>query len=108
MEKLDLNLPVLNEIGEPVMAPKNVAGKPVMDQLSLATSLGGSLLESGDTSEVGILRLYTWALELGKTGIIELNQADAEELKQFVINNEALFVIIKAPILKELEKLKFK
>lgn len=95
--KLDLNKPLLDEGGQVVMSP-----------LTLGTSLGSTMLKSENTTEVDILKLYTWALELGQKGVIELDKTDAKILKDFVIAAPNLFVIVKAPILKEIENLKFK
>lgn len=96
MKKLNLNKPLLDETGKEVMKP-----------LTLASSLGNTMLKSEQTTEVDILKLYTWALTLGKTGILELDEADAKALKTFVIEDPTLYIIVKAPILKEIDKLKF-
>lgn len=93
--KLDLNLPILDQ-----------SGKEVLDT-TLAQALGGCMLNSENTSEVNILKYFTWALELGKTGELELDAADVVLLKNYIIENPTLFIIVKAPILKELEKLEF-
>lgn len=96
MKTLDLNIPITDE-----------AGTKLPSGTTLAKSLGSTMLQSGQTKESDILKLYTWALQLGKTGILELDEADAVALKTFIIENTQLYIIVKAPVLKEIEKLKF-
>ena len=97
MEKLNLNLPLVDE-----------NGKAVMEKTTIAQLLGGTLLQSDTTSETDILKFFTWALELGNKGVIELDESDARKLKNFVVSNKPIFVILKHPILQAIDNLKFK
>lgn len=96
MKKLDLNIQITDE-----------SGKPLANGVTLAKSLGSTMLQSGETKEVDILKLYMWALQLGKDGIIEIDKLDLIILKTFVIENKSMYIIVKAPILKAIEELKF-
>lgn len=96
MAKLNLNKPLLNETGE-----------QVMQGTTLGKALGAVMLKAELTSEVDILKFFTWALELGKTGILELDEVDTKTLKTFVVEAPRLFVIAKGPILQAISKLKF-
>ncbi len=97
MAKLNLNRPIVDENGEQVMADSN-----------LAKALGGTMIKSVSTTEADILKFFTWATELGKSGTIDIDEGDSKTIREFVLNNEDLFVIIKAPVLKAIDDLKFK
>lgn len=97
MAKLNLNRPIVDESGEQVMAGSTIA-----------KALGGTMIKSVSTVEADILKFFTWATELGKSGIIDIDEGDSKTIRDFVVNNEEVFVIIKAPVLKALADLKFK
>lgn len=97
MAKLNLDLPIIDELG-------NI----VMKETSLAKALGGIMLKSTSTSDSDILKYFTWALELGKKGFVEIDKADAKTIKDFVVGNSEIFIIVKAPILQAIDALKFK
>lgn len=97
MAKLRLNIPLMDE-----------EGKPVVPSATLAKVLGSTMLKSGNTVESDILKFFTWALELGKSGEIELDKADSVFLNKYIVEEPNLFIIVKAPIMQEIENLKFK
>lgn len=97
MAKLNLNRPLVDEKGEQTMIDTN-----------LAKLLGGALIRSASTEESDILKFYLWATELGKSGILDLDEADSKKLKNWLVKNEDVFIIVKAPILKMLDDMKFK
>lgn len=105
MEKLNLNLPIIDEKGEPVQF-KISEGK--FEERTYAQVLGGTLLQSTSTADSDILKYFTWAMELGKNGFIEIDKADAKTIKVFVTGNPEIFIIVKAPIIQAIDALKFK
>lgn len=96
MAKLNLDIPILDEFGAPVMPETNIA-----------KTLAGTLIRSMATVESDIVKHFEWAGKLAKSGVLELDKSDSENLKTFVINNEEIFNIVKAPILSLISKLKY-
>lgn len=107
MAKLNLNRPIVDEMGDPIKKP-NSKGELIVDDTTLAKALGGIMIKSVSTVEADILKFFTWASELGKTGIIDIDEGDSKTIRDFVVNNADVFVIIKAPVLKAIDNLKFK
>lgn len=84
------------------------SGEATKPETTLAKALGAIMIKSGTTDESQILKFFTWALELGQKGKIELDKADASTLRKFVVEHPDLFIIVKAPVIQEIDKLKFK
>jgi len=97
MEKLNLEGLVLDEKGVPIEGGK----------LTFGRALGKAMLTSNSTAEVDILKLFKWAGELSRTDEIEVDEIDAKIIKDFIINDENLFILVKAPIIKVIDALKF-
>lgn len=97
MKKLDLNVPILDANGD-----------VAIENTTIAQALGNIMINSTSTSENDILKMFTWALQLGENGCIDIDEADSKTIKDFIVNNKEVFVIIKAPVLKAIDDLKFK
>ena len=97
MEKLKLNSPIMDEFGQ-----------IVIKDMTIGQSLASRLMKSVSNDETKILKFYNWAKVLGKDNPLELDEVDAELLKQFVINDQELFNIVKAPVVRAINSLKFK
>lgn len=96
MAKLNLNKQVVDEMGQSIKSDK-----------TLGQTLAFTLIKSINKNEGEILKYFEWAGKLGKNESLTLDEGDAKILKDFVLGNDDLFVIAKAPILKAVDALKF-
>jgi len=87
---------------------KDETGKVAQGNMLISTAIAQRMLQSGSKDEAVIIKMVNWAMELGKEGYIEIDEGDVKTIKDWVVQNEELFVIIKAPTIKALDKLKFK
>ena len=83
-------------------------GLPIEGNLTFGRALGRAMLTSNSTAEIDILKLFKWAGELSRTYMIEIDEIDAKTIKNFIINDENLYILVKAPIIKKIDLLKFK
>ena len=90
MKKIDLNTPMVDLDGQ---APE---GSQLLCKI-LARQLAGQT--KGDP-----LKFWDWAVKLHKCEPLELDSSDEETLTNFVKNDETLFVIAKAQILKRIRE----
>lgn len=96
MKKLQLDFPVFDEDGKNI-DPQKSAGK----------LLAASLLRRASNDEGDITKLFGWAMILAKDEPIEIDKGDYKKLKTLVVSDPDMFIILKAPLLDALEKLKF-
>lgn len=90
MKKVDLNFQI--EGGQ------SNTGEPFKFKASKALA---ELLETqqGVTDEVKIIKHFNWALQLKATGILELDEGDLLELKNFVKDHPTAFLFFKQPVM---------
>ncbi|KKL89879.1 hypothetical protein LCGC14_1910290 [marine sediment metagenome] len=75
-------------------------GKVIVDGKSAGRILAGYLLRfPAKDKEADILRYHEMAMKLSRDEIIEVSDSDFEFLKNFIIKDENMFVIAKAPII---------
>jgi hypothetical protein len=96
MAKLNLNVPVVDETGS-ILNPEKTLGQ----------TLAFVMVKSINKVETDIIKFYDWAQKLGENKPLEIDEADSKKLKDFVINNEDMYLVVKAPIIKAIDKLKF-
>lgn len=96
MAKLNLNLPIVDETGSQV-TPERTVGQ----------TLAFTMIKSVNEQEGDIIKFFDWAQKLGSNKVLEIDEGDVKKLKDFVLKNKELFIIVKAPILKALDKIKF-
>jgi len=52
------------------------------------------------------VKLYGWAVKLSTNGILELDKADVELLKKFIIESKMLFVAAKGQLIEHIDSVK--
>lgn len=90
MKKVDLNFEVSggqNNVGEPF---KFKANKGLADLLET---------QQGVNDEVKIIKHFAWARALRVGGILELDEGDLLELKNFVKDHPTAFLFFKHPVM---------
>ncbi len=103
MTKLKLNLnkkidPEISNIFPGIGMPNETNGQ----------AIAKIILQSNSTNEPNIYKLFDWALQLGKNELLELDEGDVKILRDWVVSHTELFLLIKTPVLRELDKLDFK
>jgi len=78
-------------------------GKQV-DTKTAGGILADLLMRAVLKDESKIVKYFDWASALTKTGIIEVDRGDEKELKNFITENENLFVLAKAPMLRKFDE----
>jgi len=93
--KLNFNKALTYLDGEAYKDEKN---EPLLMNKVLANNL--IKLTTGDP-----LKLYDWAVALYKTGILDLDRADQEQLKSIIKGFTDMYIIAKAQMFEVFEKL---
>lgn len=94
MKKLNLNLPILDEVGV-----------HILKEQTLGTAMAKALSKSAPTTVAEIEKFYNWAAILGKNKELEIDQPDLETLKQFTILHPSMPAQIKQPVKLAIDKL---
>lgn len=89
MKTIDLNFDITSLDG-------NVLGN--------AGKLIGTMLVSDNRGEA--LKFYDWAVKLHEGKSIRVDDADFKKIYKFIENNDNIFIITKAPILRYLDSIK--
>ena len=95
MAKLNLKINVIDENGS-------------QSNELLSDILARVLIRSVSQTEDDIFKFFDWAKILSTKGIIEVDESDAKKLRAFVIINDGIFTLVKHPIIKAIDNLKFK
>lgn len=95
MAKLNLKINVIDENGS-------------QSNELLSDILARVLIRSVSQTEDDIFKFFGWATSLSNKGIIEVDESDAKKLRGFVVANNGIFTIVKYPIIKAIDNLKFK
>lgn len=77
---LDFNKPLLNNKNEP------------MGKILLSDSLAQALMNSSVKPPIDA-KYFLWGMELGKTGILKVDDIDKKILSDFIDNSESLTVL---------------
>jgi len=88
--KIDFTKPIVNRQGKEIQPGLRVADV-LADALSAAT-------------KGPAVKYWGWVQELTKSGVLELDKADTQALRQFIDNNEALTILAKGQLLDVLDK----
>lgn len=96
MAKLDLKLPIVDEKGDQVASEETIG-----------TTIGKLMMKSVSDTEGDILKFFGWAQNLGSGKPIDIDEADSKTIKKWITESKELYVIVKAPVLKAIDNLKF-
>jgi hypothetical protein len=99
MKKVDLNFEVEGGQGQNGTPFKFKANKGLAELLET---------EQGMKDEVKIIKYFGWARQLKANGILELDEGDMMELKDFVKNHPTAFLFFKYPVIKAFNDAKSK
>lgn len=99
--KLDLRKPILNLDGSFLSVV--VEGKVIQDKQLMSNILAAQLVQSVSGNPI---KFFDWAVKLTNEGIIDVDQADIKVLRDFVEGHPQLFIIAKAQLIKEFDKVK--
>lgn len=86
------------ELNEHIADP---AGVQISDGTA-AQLLAKSMLVAGSKTEEDVLKFYDWGFALAKDGAIEIDTADRERIRRFVVEQTQLSNIVKGYLLKKI------
>lgn len=91
---------MLIDLNELIIAPE---GKPLSDRTA-AMILSDQLLMHASSQEAEIFKFFDWGYALAKKGAIEIDAGDLRVLKDFIVAQGKLSVIVKGFLLKKLKE----
>lgn len=91
--KLNLDLTVLDENGE-----------EVGDQ-NVAQIVAGRLMRNASKEESDILKFFSWAQDLSKNNELDLDKGDLKKLRKFILEDDMMFIVVKAPAIEAIDAL---